>query len=103
MGIEHVGNAPCLELTNSIPDRTAGDRDWLAEAETAADWAASLGLVFEAEPTARDLAELRRFREHVFDVFDALASSAALPQRDLDAITEAHARGLRFWGGWNTF
>ena len=98
MEFEHVGNAPCLELTNSIPDRIAGDRDWLTEPATAADWAASLGLVPEAEPTARDLAELRRFREQVFGVFDALASSVPTPQQDLDAITEAHARGLRMFG-----
>lgn len=98
MEFEHVGNAPCLELTNSIPDRTAGDRDWLAEPATAADWIASLGLVPEAEPTARDLAELRRFREQTFGFFDALASGAPTPQQGLDTITEAHARGLQLFG-----
>ncbi|MEY8570587.1 CGNR zinc finger domain-containing protein [Brevibacterium linens] len=98
MEFEHVGNAPCLELTNSIPDRTAGDRDWLAEPATAAEWIVSLGLTPEAEPTERNLAELRRFREQVFGVFEALVSGASVSQQGLDAITEAHAQGLRTFG-----
>lgn len=90
-----MGNALCLELTNSIPDRASGDRDWLADPATAADWMSSLDLDRDADFAERDLAELRKFREHVFDVFDALASGGRVPQRSLDTITEAHARSLQ--------
>ncbi|WP_139906574.1 ABATE domain-containing protein [Brevibacterium sediminis] len=98
MEFEHVANALCLELTNSIPDRASGDRDWLSEPATAAEWMSSLELAPEGVPTERDLAELRTFREHVFDVFAALASGTPVPQRSLDTIAEAHARGLRAFG-----
>ncbi|UVI36299.1 CGNR zinc finger domain-containing protein [Brevibacterium spongiae] len=105
MEFEHVGNALCLELTNSIPDRASGDRDWLADPATAADWIGSLDLdldrgadLAEQDLAEQDLAELRKFREHVFDVFDALASGGSVPQRSLDTITEAHARSLQKFG-----
>lgn len=99
MDFEHVGNAPCLELANSVPDRREeGDRDWLGSAEIADGWARSLDLELASTPSGRDLADLRAFREDVFETFTAIASGTQTPQRSLNSITDAHSRSLKTRG-----
>lgn len=98
MKFEHVSNALCLELANSVPDRVQGERDWLHDSETAADWATSLGLGVAPTFTSAELAKLREFREYVFAAFDAVATNCAIPQSALDGIAEEYARGLRAFG-----
>ena len=100
MVFEHVANAWCLELANSVPDRHERDRDrdWLAEAETAGDWAASLG--FEL---ARSLGDAERralidLREAIFAMFAARVDGASVDRRALRDITQEHARGLERHG-----
>lgn len=99
MVFEHVGNAHCLELANSIPDRQeTGERDWLKSAEIAGEWARSLDLDLTAPPSSRELADLRAFREDVFATFTAIASGVEAPQHGLDSIAAAQARGLKARG-----
>lgn len=99
MEFEHVGNALCLELSNSVPDRTeSGERDWLRSPNGAADWARSLELATDEEPSTEDLGALTRLRESIFEVFTALADGAHPDDRELRTITEAHVEGLRRYG-----
>ncbi|QEO13780.1 hypothetical protein FLP10_04600 [Agromyces intestinalis] len=99
MEFEHVGNAECLELANTIPDRSEGGaRDWLADPAVATAWAASL----EFEParpfTTADLASLADLRDAVHTAFAALADGASVPHAALATVTEAHAAGLGRFG-----
>ena len=99
MDFEHVGNAHCFELVNSVPDRIeGGDRDWLGDEDTARAWAQSLGLGPVRELTGEELADLRSFRESVFAVFAAVAEGNAVPAEGLQVVTDAHASGLSQFG-----
>lgn len=94
MVFEHVANARCLELANSVPDRNDGDRDWLADAETADAWAATLGLGRVEPLTGPDRAALIDLREAIFAVFGAHVQGAPIDPRALGALTREHTRGL---------
>lgn len=95
---EHVANAGCLELTNSVPDRHDADRDWLADVESAGAWAVSLGLP-PARPLADDeLRALIRLREAVFGVVRAHVDGASVDPRLVRELTHEHARGLERHG-----
>lgn len=98
MMFEHVANAWCLELTNSVPDRHVADRDWLADAETAGAWADSLG--FELADPLPDAGRtaLIDLRETIFAIFEAHVAGASVDQRALHALTREHARGLERHG-----
>ncbi|WP_448808967.1 CGNR zinc finger domain-containing protein [Agromyces bauzanensis] len=98
MVFEHVANAWCLELTNSVPDRNDTDRDWLGDADTAGAWAASLGF-----PLAHPLADEERralvdLRETIFVIFRAHVDGASVTPRTLRELTREHARGLERHG-----
>lgn len=95
MDFEHVSNAACLELTNSVPDRwESWGRDWLGEPGLASEWMRSLDLEVAAEPSPSDLDRLREFREVIFSVFASLASGKQVQERPLATITKEHAAGL---------
>lgn len=99
MEFEHVGNALCLELSNSVPDRSvSGERDWLRSSNVAAEWAESLGLTMARGASDDDRAALKGLRESIFKVFTALADGSQPDDRELQSITEAHAEGLRRYG-----
>ncbi|MEV1131134.1 CGNR zinc finger domain-containing protein [Agromyces sp. NPDC049794] len=94
---EHVANARCLELTNSVPDRH-DDRDWLADGRTAGDWAASLGFELARPLTQAERAALIDLREAIFGVFAAHVDATSVDQRALREVTRQHAQGLERHG-----
>lgn len=98
MVFEHVANARCLELANSVPDRRTRDRDWLADPDTASAWAASLGMELARPLSAAELRALVDLREAVFAVFRARVDGVVAPPPLVRDITHAHARGLERHG-----
>ncbi|RIJ70625.1 hypothetical protein D1871_18030 [Nakamurella silvestris] len=92
--IEHVANALCLELANSVNNRSAPTADWLADPAGYLAWVESLGLRPGPTPSQADLKVLVELREAVFRTFAAVAATAAPDQSDLDAITSVHAAGF---------
>ncbi|GAA1818861.1 CGNR zinc finger domain-containing protein [Brevibacterium celere] len=99
MDFEHVGNAHCFELVNSVPNRQdGGDRDWLCDVDTAEAWAQTLGLGPVQRLTRDELASLRSLREKIHAVFTAVVNGVDIPVAELNAVTEAHAAGLSRYG-----
>lgn len=95
---EHVANAWCLELTNSVPDRHDADRDWLADAEVAGAWAASLGLPLDHPLGDDERRALIDLREAVFGVVGAQVDGTSADPRRIRRLTHEHARGLERHG-----
>lgn len=98
MVFEHVANAWCLELVNSVPDRHDADRDWLADAETADAWAASLQFELAHPLADGERTALIDLRETIFAVFGAHVDGASVDHRTLRDVTREHARGLERHG-----
>ncbi|GAB1819727.1 CGNR zinc finger domain-containing protein [Herbidospora sp. RD11066] len=113
MEVELVGNAFCLDFTNTVNTRPIARRDWLATPEEALTWSEAAGHPLgqsesgadearnlrdpaEASTTRRrhDLADAREFRETVFRVFQPLAHGSEAPQNDLDRIVEVYGEGV---------
>jgi predicted RNA-binding Zn ribbon-like protein len=94
-GVELVGNALCLDLTNTVNARPSPSRDWLADATGAQTWAQAVGGEVSRESVdARALAAARAFREHVFRIFEAVVRDAEPPRSDVAALRGACAGAL---------
>ncbi|WP_066359987.1 CGNR zinc finger domain-containing protein [Herbidospora mongoliensis] len=105
MEVELVGNAFCLDFTNTVNARPVARRDWLSTPEEALTWAAATGHPLQqigdpAEDSApetrdlRDLAAAREFRETVFRVFQPVAHGGSAPQEGLDRILAVYGEGV---------
>jgi len=92
--IEHVANALCLELANSVNNRQDPTLDWLADPEAFAVWIASLGLEPAGVAGPAELARVVDLREAIFRTFQAVAGGVDSVQADLEAITRIHAQGF---------
>lgn len=106
--IELVGNALCLDFTNTVNARPVAQRDWLVTADEATIWARAAGRpisgavreVEDALPAARDL------REATFRVFQPLTRAGDPPPADRKVLLAtyaeavAHARLDRIEGGF---
>ncbi|HEX6233879.1 MAG TPA: ABATE domain-containing protein [Jiangellaceae bacterium] len=91
--IEIVGNALCLDFTNTVSARPVARWDVLAAADDAADWAAAVGHPLTALPAnvSAELARTREFREIVYRVFRPLANGERPDGDDLDAVMREYA------------
>ncbi|WP_208085430.1 CGNR zinc finger domain-containing protein [Brevibacterium atlanticum] len=95
MEFEHVANALCLELSNSVPDRReSSERDWLRTPDGAKDWVQSLNLQLAEALGSEELDRLKRLRESVFETFAALSALTEVSERSLGVISAEHAAGL---------
>ncbi|MDV3222608.1 CGNR zinc finger domain-containing protein [Intrasporangium sp.] len=93
--VELVGNALCLDFTNTVNARPNASRDWLATPEQARTWADAVGRETTAERIdASALAAARTLREQLHDIFGALATGAKPAPEDLDALVRAHAAAV---------
>ncbi|MFB9676121.1 CGNR zinc finger domain-containing protein [Streptosporangium vulgare] len=93
--VELVGNALCLDFTNTVNSRPVARRDWLATPEEAVTWAHAAGHPIERRTgLAAALPEARDLRETVFRVFRPLTDGDDPPRADLDALTATYAGGL---------
>lgn len=92
--VELVGNALCLDFTNTVNARPVAARDWLRSPDQLDGWARAAGHPL-GEPVADtgDLARARDFRESVHRIFEPLARAADPPSNDLDALIETYADG----------
>jgi predicted RNA-binding Zn ribbon-like protein len=89
--IERVGNALCLDFTNTVNARPSPSRDWLARPDMAGTWARSAGVPVSSPPDERLLATARALRESVYRVFSCVARAGEPSRRDLDALADAYA------------
>ncbi|HEY8472141.1 MAG TPA: ABATE domain-containing protein [Natronosporangium sp.] len=108
MAIELVGNALCLDFTNTVNARPVPTRDYLAAVEPTRRWADAVGLPITepAEQLAAGLPEAREVRETIYRSVQPLADGGEPPRPDLDQLarwyTEAigSARLLRTGAGF---
>ena len=106
--IELVGNALCLDFTNTVNVRPVAQRDWLATADEAATWARASGhpISGSAAEVEDALPAARALREATYRVFRPLTRADDPPRGDRDVLLEtyaeavAHARLDRAVGGF---
>ncbi|MGH8892099.1 MAG: CGNR zinc finger domain-containing protein [Actinomycetes bacterium] len=95
--MELVGNALCLDFTNTVNSRPHPARDELATAHGAVDWAQAVGLSLRSPPRAQVeevLKQLRGLRETVFAVFSATAGGGEPPRAPLRRLVDAYSTAL---------
>lgn len=92
--IELVGNALCLDFTNTVNARPVAQRDWLASADEARTWAEAVGYAVTGVLAETELQSARWLRDVVYRVFQPLAGREQPPEDELDHLVEAYAGGL---------
>jgi predicted RNA-binding Zn ribbon-like protein len=91
--LEHVANAFCLEVANSVGNRYAPSTDWLASAEAYRTWVSSLG-GSSSLPSERELRGLAALRESLYGVFHAIHLGSPPAVKDLRRVTVTAGRAI---------
>lgn len=96
MTTELVGNALCLDFTNTVNRRPDPDRDDLTTVRAAVAWARAVGLPVpnRVRHGSGELDRLRWLRERVHDVFAAVADGADPPAEPLRDVADIYATRL---------
>lgn len=94
--VELVGNALCLDFTNTVNARPHPSRDWLAGPKEAEAWARAIGHEAHASRISQQaLDEARALREHIYSIFEALTRQVTPGSRHLDALLHAQGDAMR--------
>jgi predicted RNA-binding Zn ribbon-like protein len=94
--VELVGNALCLDFTNTVNVRPQPARDWLDSAEQAETWARAVGQDAHASQISRQALEAARtLRETLYGIFEALTRAARPEPQHLEALLHAQADAVR--------
>lgn len=95
--VELVGNALCLDFTNTVNARPVAQRDWLDTPAGLRLWAGAVGLPLgeDGDHLARQLPHARVVRETIYRVFAPLTRRDRSPQPDLDVLTRWYAEAVR--------
>lgn len=97
-----VGNAICLDFSNTVNKRPDHDRDALDSIDAFAAWASMAGLPLStrvvrgrsAAESSGDLAAARILREAIYRAFSAVAADGDPDQDDLATIAAIYAPAL---------
>ncbi len=89
-----VGNALCLDFTNTVNNRHLVTRDHLATAESTATWARLVGVRIDRAPSSADLRAARIVRETLHRVFGQVARGTAAGPADLLRIRDWFADAI---------
>lgn len=93
--VELVGNALCLDFTNTVNARPEPTRDWLASPAEAALWSAAVGRDLDVHAvSARQLGRARALRERLYGTFEPLTRGESPAPNDLHALVVDHAAGV---------
>lgn len=97
VAIEHVGNALCLDFSNTVNVRSAPNRDWLSTADGLETWAASARrpLATAGNGPAVALPAMRAVRDAVYEVFSPITRGGAPEPEALELVVGTHAEGIR--------
>jgi predicted RNA-binding Zn ribbon-like protein len=91
---ERVGNALCLDFTNTVNQRPTPKRDLLDTLQGLQAWTAAAGLSTHAPLTSTDLARARVLREDIYTIFAAVVDGQPRPREPLERLLTAYARAL---------
>lgn len=93
--VELVGNALCLDFTNTVNRRPHPERDWLESTESWHTWLRAVGLDSDAfPPTPVTLLNLRELREAVYALFASIVHGGLLPQPSVAIAVDPYAAAL---------
>jgi predicted RNA-binding Zn ribbon-like protein len=105
--LEFVGNAPCLDFTNTINSRRQPEHDYLMGYSDLVRWANKLGILSPAQTNRllkqaeQDPAEAERtfqaaraLRELLYRLFSATAKGSEPEPKDLAAFVPSYAEAL---------
>lgn len=88
-----VGNALCLDLTNTVNARPVAQRDRLATVGDARSWARDVQRPIAGDVGEAGLTSARALREVVYRVFQPLAHGRRPARGDLDDLLRTYATG----------
>lgn len=94
--IELVGNAFCLDVTNTVNSRIHTRHDWLGTAEQAITWARAAARPIDEPAAALEagLPAMRAVRETVYRVIQPLTRGGNPPPADVAALTQLYGEAV---------